>query len=1142
MDIASDQWGEVKRLFEAVLQQEPTARSSFLAQNCPDDELRGFVEKLVACHQQAGSFLGNLAINDQGSPFSDMRAATFNSGDVLASRFTIVRLIAKGGMGEVYEAKDLELHEHVAIKTIRLDILRQPRALERFKREVHLAKQVTHSNVCRIFDLVRHRPPGAMAESDDVYFVTMELLEGETLAQRLKRTTTMTMEEALSVVSQMASALGAAHDVGILHRDFKPGNVVLVPSKERIRAVVTDFGLALRSSGDFSVLLTPTTTNEAFGTPAYMSPEQIEGKELTPASDIYALGLVIYEMVTGARPFEAETPISMAVRRLTEEPMSPRSLSPGLDAVWEAVILKCLQREPANRFAKAGEVTSALTGEKVAPPRKAGKEATLKLTVILMLAAMFSLASYAFHLWHRHEGVVIPTSAPIKPRRSVAVLGFKNLSKRTETEWISTALAETLTTELAAGEQLRTIPGEEVARVKVSLSLVDADSYGEDTLSRIRKNLGADYVVLGSYLDLGKESDSQVRLDLRLQDAAAGETVAAVSETGSEAQLPDLISRTGAVLREKLGVNEVSASEASRVRAALPSNPEATRVYSEGLAKLRAFDYQAARDLLQKATTADPAFPLAHSALSFAWEKLSEKEESARMSTASEEASKDEAERAFELSADLSRENKLWVEAQYRKSKKEFDKATRIYQTLVNLFPDNIDYGLALADVERYPDALVTIKALRKLPEPARDDPRTDYTEASVAYNALDFRRAQEAANRAAQMGSAQDARLLVADSRSLECQAFLELAEPKLALASCEEARRVYAEVNDRGSLARVLRHIAQSRRRQGDLAGATMTLEEALTLSRQVGNDLAVRRTLVQLSSVLMDQGDLAGAKRRLSELVISQPFSRSYALWRMAEVLTLQGDLAGAKMRLQEALPTDIGPADIGAAGQLVDLAHILYLQADLNGARKRLNEALPVIKQLPSIYGEDRNAEALELSFLLTDSELSIEEGHASRAEELVKRVLAKLLASPDLSPWYDRWDVWDTQVEAETRLAVTLIAIGKVVEARNEIDGITGVMAKSMSRRRRLDYEVAAARILAASGHPTEAKKKLEATLSEAAKYGFVGSQLEARLALGEIDMRSGGLAAGGARLAALEKDAQAKGFLLIAHRAAAEAH
>src|SRR5467141_3227854 len=274
----------------------------------------------------------------------------------------------------------------------------------------------------------------------------------------------------------------------------------------------------------------------------------------------------------------------------------------------------------------------------------------------------------------------------LKPRRSVAVLGFKNLSGRPDEAWLSTALSEMLTTELAAGEKLRTIAGENVARTKIDLSLADADSYAPDTLARIRKNLGTDYVVLGSYLALGRDSGRTLRLDLRLQDAAAGETLTSVSASGAEAEVSDLVARTGAVVREKLGAGAISAAEAAAVRASLPSGPEAARLYSQGLAKLRVFDAFAARDLLQKAVAADPNHALAHAALAAAWSALGY-----------DAKAKEEAKSAFDRSGNLTRENRLAVEARYRQMTRDWQRTVEIYQTLWNFFPDNVDYGVMLA-------------------------------------------------------------------------------------------------------------------------------------------------------------------------------------------------------------------------------------------------------------------------------------------------------------------------------------------------------------------------------------------------------------------------------------------------------------
>jgi eukaryotic-like serine/threonine-protein kinase len=367
MRISPEKWEEVKALFEAALELELPAREAFLRTKSADDSVRAEVERLLAEYDEAGTFLSSPAL--AAIPLSLKRQANrFSEGEILGEKFKILRFVAHGGMGEVYEAEDLELHERVALKTLRPDNLQQSAALARLKREVHLARKVTHPNVCRIFDLYRHKSAG----SEEIVVLSMEFLRGETLAERIKRQGRMGLLEALPLIRQMASALGAAHEAGIVHRDFKPSNVVLVDEPTGLRAVVTDFGLAFRATAPATEhSLTDASWSSAqpgeggqlYGTPAYMAPEQIEGRPATIASDIYAFGLVIYEMITGVRPFQGDTPISTAVKRLVEAPPPPRKFEPTLTPACESVILRCLEREPANRFAKAQDVAKALAEE-----------------------------------------------------------------------------------------------------------------------------------------------------------------------------------------------------------------------------------------------------------------------------------------------------------------------------------------------------------------------------------------------------------------------------------------------------------------------------------------------------------------------------------------------------------------------------------------------------------------------------------------------------------------------------------------------------------------------------------------------------------------------------------------------------------
>ncbi|MCI0623330.1 MAG: hypothetical protein L0387_17000 [Acidobacteria bacterium] len=329
-----------------------------------------------------------------------------------------------------------------------------------------------------------------------------------------------------------------------------------------------------------------------------------------------------------------------------------------------------------------------------------------------------------------------------------------------------------------------------MARVKLELALADADAYGKETLNRLRSNLGTDIVVLGAYTALGRQSGGRIRLDLRLQDTGAGETVGAVTETGTEAELLDLVARTGARLRQKLGVGEVSATEAAGVRASLPANLEAARLYSEGLAKLRLFDALAAQDLLKRAADADPKHPLAHSALASAWSALGH-----------DGKAREEARKAFDLSANLPREERLSVEGRYREMLNEWGKAAEIYQSLFHFFPDNLEYGLRLASAQtsggRGKEALVTTEMLRRFPPPAADDPRIDLAEALAVGSRSNFQKEQELEAKAARTGAALGAQLLVASARLLESRTLRNMGQPEQSRAAAQEAATFSAAPN---------------------------------------------------------------------------------------------------------------------------------------------------------------------------------------------------------------------------------------------------------------------------------------------------------------------------------------------------------
>jgi len=352
--VSPERWKRAREIFQVALEQTPAEADAFLCAKCGSDaDLVSEVRRMLEEHGRTG-ILDHAPWEQSPKPASPQ---VFSAGQLVGERYRIIRYIARGGMGEVYEAEDLQLKERVALKTLLPEIASDEGMVARFKQEIQLSRKIGHQNVCRVYDLAWHH----VEASAPVFFLTMEFLSGETLSARLQREGPMSTPEALLLVQQMADALEAAHRAGVVHRDFKPSNVMLVPGGEGQRVVVTDFGLARRfSTGSGS---TETMSSKVVGTLDYMAPELLLGAVASARSDIYALGMVVYKMVTGALPFGADTPLAAAFLRARKPVPSPRVLVPELDANWERGILRALDSDPGRRFANAGEFAKALSGE-----------------------------------------------------------------------------------------------------------------------------------------------------------------------------------------------------------------------------------------------------------------------------------------------------------------------------------------------------------------------------------------------------------------------------------------------------------------------------------------------------------------------------------------------------------------------------------------------------------------------------------------------------------------------------------------------------------------------------------------------------------------------------------------------------------
>jgi tetratricopeptide (TPR) repeat protein len=384
-------WERLKPLFNAAVEKPPAQRGEFLAQLCGDDaELRTQLSNLLKAHEEETIDIDPPPAGPQTAFVRD--APALQPNELLLNRFRIVRRIGGGGMGEVYEAVDIELNQTIGLKTIRGEFARHPGAFSLFKNEVQLARRVSGPNVCRIHEFFVVAPHDGFAA---FAFFTMEILNGVTLAARLRRQDPPSLVEMKQIALDLCAGLTAIHQAGITHRDLKPQNIMLVPRSDRDYAVLMDFGVANESKLTASV-----HQEEMAGTPDYMAPEQFEGKATSPATDVYALGVVLYELFAGTHPFAAPTPIAAAARRASR-PHPPSSARHNIPRHWDRIIARCLEYDPQRRFQSASEVSRALLTSPLDLANIRHDHPRLFLTACCVPLA--ALVWGGFHLWQvRH--------------------------------------------------------------------------------------------------------------------------------------------------------------------------------------------------------------------------------------------------------------------------------------------------------------------------------------------------------------------------------------------------------------------------------------------------------------------------------------------------------------------------------------------------------------------------------------------------------------------------------------------------------------------------------------------------------------------------------------------------------------------
>ena len=820
------------------------------------------------------------------------------SGAVLGGRYRIEQRLGIGGMGAVFKARDLELDRDVALKMIRPELEADPEVLARFKQEIILAREITHRNVVRIFDL---------GQAEGFKFISMEFIAGKDLTGIIRERGPLPVDEATEIVEQVCLALDAAHQQGVVHRDLKPQNVMIDADG---RVVVMDFGIA-RSLQSSSM----TQTGALLGTPDYMSPEQVKGESVDARADIFALGLIFYEMLTGRLPYTGDTPMATMFKRTQVKATPVRDFKPDLPPFVSDVIHRCLELQVHKRYQSAREILQDLTAWRggtpttlsptmraLRPTTTAGSRRLRKGVVAAAVVAVLAVVAAAVVLWPRggeapaaQAGTGAP--APSAAAASLAILPFRNATGEPALEWLGDGLAEMLRSDVGQSASLRTVSSDRVHQILRDLRLVPGDQLEEVTLRRIAEFGNAETVVWGQFAKLGE----QIRIDATVRDFSRHSTVNLKAEAASEAELLPSIESLAAGVRDSLAVSRAGRRELEQ-QAFLPSSESiaALRHYNEGLALLRAGNNLEAVTRFEASTEEDSSFALARSRLAQTYGRLGRSEKASEAS-----------QRAVELASDLPDGERYLILAQHAALTGDDEAGVDAYSNLLRMHPNDPDLRYELGVL--YEGQGDFDQAREQLGVALQVDPRNVTAQLALGRVLIKSGNAQDALaplNQALSLAIQADNTEAKANTLQALGIAYRFLERPDDALANFEDSLAIKREIGDRRGMASSLSEIGNIQDVKGDTGGARRSFDEAIRISRDIGDDYGLGVLLIKLGELERASGNLepalASAREALRiQMEIGDEPNQALSLNIIGAVYDQRGEYSEALVYYQRAL---------------------------------------------------------------------------------------------------------------------------------------------------------------------------------------------------------------------------------------------